>query len=82
MNDIDCEVPHSFSEFSVEEDNAEEDPGSIEPKAHHHYTAKQKAWKGQYCCVPLCHSSSGEKAERVFGDAKVIFSLLSRCHYF
>ena len=36
MNDIDCEVPHSFSEFSVEEDNAEEDPGPIEPKAHHH----------------------------------------------
>ena len=23
-----------------------------------------KEWSGQYCCVPLCRSSSGEEAER------------------
>jgi len=22
-----------------------------------------KAWRGPYCCVPLCHSSSGENTE-------------------
>lgn len=67
-NYLDYEVPQSFSEFSLEEDNVEEDSGEMGPKRgqkpRRHYTAKQKAWRGQYCCVPLCRSSSGEKAER------------------
>ena len=29
-----------------------------------HYSAKKKAWRGQYCCVPLCHSFYGERVER------------------
>ena len=82
MNYIDYEAPHSFSEFSLEEGNTEEDPGPIGPKARHHYTAKQKIWKGQYCYVPLCHGSSGEKAhtESVWG-CKGHLSFLSGCHY-
>ena len=63
MNYVDHEDTHSFTEFSdflLEE----EDFSVIEPKPRRHYTAKQKAWKGQYCCVPLCRSSSGEKAQR------------------
>jgi len=27
-------------------------------------TAVMKAWKGYYCCVLLCHNSTGENAER------------------
>ncbi|XP_065894872.1 uncharacterized protein [Dysidea avara] len=46
-------------------DSVEEGPRpGVSRGGHRHYTAKQKAWRGQYCCVPLCHSSSGEKAER------------------
>ena len=25
---------------------------------------RDSLWKGQYCCVPLCHHSSGESVER------------------
>ena len=27
-------------------------------------TPKQKAWRGDYCCVPLCRNSSGKQKER------------------
>ena len=35
-------------------------------KAHtrKHVTAKKKAWRGFYCCIPLCHNSSGGYMER------------------
>jgi len=32
--------------------------------AHRKRTPKQKAWRGDYCCVPLCRNSSGQNKER------------------
>ena len=32
--------------------------------ARKHVSAKKKAWRGHYCCVPLCHNSSGGHQER------------------
>ena len=30
----------------------------------HSRTPNQKAWRGNYCCVPLCRNSSGQQKER------------------
>ena len=31
-------------------------------------------WWGQYCCVPMCHHSSGEQAERMHLENSFILS--------
>ena len=60
-NDFDCESPRgSTLEEGEEEGEAEEESVPV----RRHYSSNKKAWRGQYCCVPLCRSSSGERAER------------------
>ena len=54
-------------------------PGIPEAKNSNRGTsgkAYHKEWSGQYCCVPLCWSSSGEgeERERVTWNAKIFFS--------
>ena len=35
---------------------------------------KEKTWRGNYCCVPLCHNSSGQQEERErLGLSKISF---------
>lgn len=42
-------------------------------------TAKKKAWRGYYCCVPLCHNSSGSHKERSdLGLPKISFHSFSK----
>ena len=59
-NNLDYRIPESFCESTFEEEEVEKDPGPV----RRHYSSNKKAWRGQYCCVPLCRSSSGERAER------------------
>lgn len=40
----------------------------------HSRTPNQKAWRGNYCCVPLCRNSSGQQKERKrLGLSKISF---------
>ena len=59
-NNLDYRIPESFCESTFEEEEVEKDPGPV----RRHYSSNKKAWRGQYCCVPLYRSSSGERAER------------------
>ena len=37
-------------------------------------SAKRKSWQGQYCCIPLCHNSSGRlKVQKELGLSKLSF---------
>ena len=41
---------------------------------------RDTSWKGQYCCVPLCHSTSGAQAERKsLGYGRVLFHSFPNC---
>ena len=46
----------------------------VEVLQSYEYAAGRNRWGGQYCCVPLCRSSSGERLERErLGMARVSF---------
>ena len=59
IDNVDCKITE-FCERTFDEDKQEQNPGID----RHHYSWNKKAWWGQYCCVPLCRSSSGERAQR------------------
>ncbi|XP_065919410.1 uncharacterized protein [Dysidea avara] len=56
----------AFQSSSQSEDNSRSGSGdsSVPLRKKVHVTAAMKAWKGHYCCVPLCRSSSGDQSER------------------
>ena len=59
IDNVDCKITE-FCERTIEEDEQEQNPGIV----RRHYSWNKKAWRGQYCCVPLYRSSSGERAQR------------------
>ena len=54
----------------VEDDDRRDDesivfpPPAPPPSKKRLVSTADKLWKGSYCCVPLCHSSSGKNTER------------------
>ena len=51
-----------------------EEPKHILLEPSDSYQLKETAWRGNYCCVPLCTNSSGQRKERgLLGLSKVSF---------
>ena len=67
----------NMAEILDERDASETDNGDISTKISS--TGKRSRdlmWKGQYCCVPLCHNASGRSAEqRQFGSVRISFQI-------
>ena len=65
----------NMAEILDERDASETDNSDISTKISS--TGKRSRdlmWKGQYCCVPLCHNASGRSAEqRQFGSVRISF---------
>ena len=51
-------------QFSYKDTCESNEAEEVEVLQSYEYAAGRNRWGGQYCCVPLCRSSSGERLER------------------